>query len=390
MKPAAILTKEFGHNLADNAPHAAKIRARFVTAVMVLLVVLSLGAMASPAAAQADDSISVELNRPATITPRAKDGLFTSIASAGSRLVAVGEQGRVMISDDNGLSWRQVATPTSVTLTQVRFVNAALGWAVGQMGIVLRTQDGGLTWHKQFDDIAAGAIMLSAAKTALAAQGSNPTTQANLQAAQIMVQGGPNVPFLTVLPLSAQDVFIAGGFGIAFASHDSGATWQSIAASIPDPNGLHIYDLVETQGHLLGVGEQGFVFSGAVNGSFAALTPPSQGSFFGALALADQSLIIYGLQGIILQTADQGKNWTRPTSDVSVGIDCAILLRNGDIVFGDVAGDLLVSHDNGAHVVRSQAGGPVVALAQAADGAIIIGSPSGLQRMSSPSINSGA
>jgi photosystem II stability/assembly factor-like uncharacterized protein len=356
---------------------------------MYLLVVLSLVATVSPAAAQPDDSIAVELNRPATITPRAKDGLFTSIANAGNRLVAVGEQGRVMISDDNGSSWRQVATPTSVTLTQVRFINPSLGWAVGQMGIVLQTQDAGLTWHKQFDDIAAGTIMLSAAKAALAAQGSNPVTQANLQAAQIMVQGGPNVPFLTVLPLSAQDVLIAGGFGIAFSSHDGGASWQSIAANIPDPNGLHIYDLVETQGNLLGVGEQGFVFLGSASGSFAALTPPSQGSFFGALALPDQSLITYGLQGTILRTTDQGKDWTRPASDVSVGIDCGIVLRNGDIVLGDVAGDLLVSHNNAANFSRAQAVEPVVALAQAADGAIIIAGPSGLKRMLSTSINSG-
>jgi len=355
---------------------------------LVLLAVLCLGASVFPSPAQADDSVAVELNRPATITPRAKDGLFTSIATAGGRLVAVGEQGRIMLSDDNGLSWRQVATPTSVTLTQVRFATALEGWAVGQMGIVLHTKDGGLTWCKQFDDIAAGQIMLRAAQAALATQGSNATTQANLQAAQIMVQGGPNVPFLTVLPLSARDVLIAGGFGIAFSSHDGGATWQSIAANIPDPNGLHIYDLVESQKQIIGVGEQGFVILGASTGAFTVLPLPAQGSFFGALTRPDQSVFVYGLQGTILRSADQGKDWTRPVSSVSVGIDCGVLLRNGTVVLGDVAGDLLISRD-GAQFSVSQANEPVVALAQAADGAIIIGGPSGLMRMSSVSISSG-
>jgi photosystem II stability/assembly factor-like uncharacterized protein len=363
----------------------AKDAAYLVRGALCLLAVLWLG---FPAPARADDSVAVELNRPATITPRAEHGLFTSIANAGGRLVAVGEQGRIMLSDDNGMSWRQVATPTSVTLTKVRFATSQEGWAVGQMGIVLHTKDGGLTWQKQFDDIAAGKIMLSAAQAAVAA-GSNATTQANLQAAQIMVQGGPNVPFLTVLPLSPQSVLIAGGFGIAFSSSDGGATWQSIAAAIPNPNGLHIYDLLETQGSLIGVGEQGFLLFGSVNGPFTNPAPPSQGSFFGALALPDHSLLIYGLQGAIFRSIDKGKDWTKSASNVGAGIDCGVLLRNGGVVLGDVAGDLLISHDSGAQFSLSPANQPVVALAQAADGAIIIGGPAGLARILPASINSG-
>jgi photosystem II stability/assembly factor-like uncharacterized protein len=341
-----------------------------------------------PAPARADDSIVVELNRPATITPRAKAGLFTSIANAGSRLVAVGEQGRIMLSDDNGLSWRQVATPTSVTLTQVRFATSQEGWAVGQMGIVLRTKDGGLTWQKQFDDIAAGKIMLRAAQTAVAAA-SNATTQANLQAAQIMAQGGPNVPFLTVLPLSAQNVLIAGAFGIAFSSSDGGGTWQSISTDIPNQNGLHIYDLVEDQNSLIGVGEQGFLLLGSVNKPFTNPAPPSPGSFFGALVASDQSVIIYGLQGTIFRSTNMGKDWTKSASNVGAGIDCGVLLRNGDVVLGDVAGDLLISHNSGAAFSLSSANQPVVAMAQAADGAIIIGGPAGLSRIAPAPIDSG-
>jgi photosystem II stability/assembly factor-like uncharacterized protein len=341
-----------------------------------------------PAPARADDAVAVELNRPATITPRAKAGLFTSIANAGSRLVAVGEQGRILLSDDNGLSWRQVATPTSVTLTKVRFATSQEGWAVGQMGIVLHTKDGGLTWQKQFDDIAAGKIMLSAAQAAVAA-GSNATTQANLQAAQIMVGGGPNVPFLTVLPLSPTNVLIAGGFGIAFSSSDGGATWQSIAADIPNPNGLHIYDLVEDQTSLVGVGEQGFLLLGCLNGVFANPAPPSPGSFFGALLASDHSVIIFGLQGAIFRSNDKGSDWTKSASHVGAGIDCGVVLRNGDVVLGDIAGDLLISHNSGATFSLSSANQPVVALAQANDGTIIFGGPAGLSRITSAAIDSG-
>ena len=85
------------------------------------------------------------------------------MARAGERLVAVGERGRIILSDDNGVTWRQVHSPTSVTLTHVTFATPVDGWAVGGMGIVLHSADGGLSWTKQLDGIQAADIALAAA-----------------------------------------------------------------------------------------------------------------------------------------------------------------------------------------------------------------------------------
>ena len=41
------------------------------------------------------------------------------------RLVAVGERGHILISTDNGASWRQVEVPTRAMLTAVTFLDDA-------------------------------------------------------------------------------------------------------------------------------------------------------------------------------------------------------------------------------------------------------------------------
>jgi len=373
----------FGHAAAEWVG-----RARFIRATVFTCLVLGCAAVTRPAAA--DDAVLMEMNHPATLTPRAAHGLIISVARVGSRLVAVGERGRILLSDDNGGTWRQVATPTSVTLTQVRFATPTAGWAVGQMGVVLHTEDGGLTWAAQFDGIRAGQVMLATAKADIAAHGANDVATANLQAAEQTVAGGPNVPFLTILPLSQKNLLLAGAFGMAFSSTDGGASWQSIADKIADPGGLHIYDLVEDNGAIYAAGEQGLVLAGSFAGKFSPVTAPSQGSFFGDLIAPDKSLIVYGLQGIILRSTDQGKDWTQPVSGAESGIDCGIVLENGDILLGDIAGDLLLSHDDGKTFTVSQVQQPIAGLAQAANGSVILAGPLGLVRLSPAALSPGA
>ena len=58
-------------------------------------------------------------------------------------LVAVGEWGHVLISEDNGDNWHQATVPTQAILTGVHFVDRQHGWAVGHDQVILRTLDGG-------------------------------------------------------------------------------------------------------------------------------------------------------------------------------------------------------------------------------------------------------
>lgn len=131
----------------------------------------STGAMAAmtlhaPAAyAEAD-----VLQRPALHSARAATSSMLAIALAGRRIVAVGERGIIVYSDDGGAHWRQAVVPVSVSLAGVRFLNGQDGWAVGHSGVILRTVDGGQTWSRQLDGVRAAQLALEAAQAGLASR----------------------------------------------------------------------------------------------------------------------------------------------------------------------------------------------------------------------------
>lgn len=72
---------------------------------------------------------------------KAATSMLLDIAKAGDRLVAVGERGHILYSDDKGESWVQAAVPTSVMLTRVfsRRPNWAGPWATTAMCCSART-----------------------------------------------------------------------------------------------------------------------------------------------------------------------------------------------------------------------------------------------------------
>jgi photosystem II stability/assembly factor-like uncharacterized protein len=335
---------------------------------------------APPVHAQRIDPATTPLKEPARLTSLAPTGLFTSVALAGDRLVAAGERGRIVWSDDNGRSWRQARTPTSVTLTNIRFVSPREGWAIGQMGVILHTLDGGEDWTLQFDGVRANQALVAAAAADLSAGGATALNTANVQSAQLFAGGGPSVPLLALLPLSPREVIVAGAYGMAFTTADSGGTWQPMFDRIPNPNGLHLYSIVQDGDALFFAGEQGILLRRGADRRFTTLTTPFQGTFFGALVTPAKALLLFGLQGTVLRSADEGQTWHEVQTADGAGIDCGVVLRDGDVLLGDEAGNLLLSHDDGVSFRAVYVGAPVTALAQATDHAIIIAGPAGLAR----------
>lgn len=64
------------------------------------------------------------------------------------RLLAVGAGGKIVASDDNGVSWRVQETPTRVNLQALAVWDARRAAVVGNEGVVLWTEDGGERWHQ--------------------------------------------------------------------------------------------------------------------------------------------------------------------------------------------------------------------------------------------------
>lgn len=161
--------------------------------------------------------------------------MMLSATRAGKRMVAVGERGVVLLSDDDGAHWRQARTvPTRATLTSVRFVDDKAGWAVGHWGSILATADGGETWHMQRDDLS--------------------TDQ----------------PLFSVWFRDRQNGLAAGLFSLLLSTSDGGKTWNKIA--LPAPAGARSADLnlfsvfSDNKGQIWIAAEQGTVYRSADGG----------------------------------------------------------------------------------------------------------------------------
>lgn len=303
-------------------------------------------ALSTPAAAATPDGITGTaparadfpvLSRPASPSAHAPKAAMLAVATAGSRLVAVGERGIVLLSDDGGTSWRQAKVPVSVSLTALQFVDGRTGWAVGHLGVVLRTEDGGESWRLQLDGIAAAER--AAATPAVARSG------------QSLLKDGPDKPFLDLHFWNSRDGMVVGAYGLAFRTEDGGASWTSVMDALPNPDGLHLYGLRAGKGaggdDLYIVGEQGLMLRSTDRGrSFTPLDSPYPGSWFGLTAFDDGALLAYGLKGNVYRSTDRGEHWNKVEMPGETGIS-AIAQSGGRALAVDQAGAVLESRDAG-------------------------------------------
>lgn len=271
------------------------------------------------------------LARDALAVRDTRHAVLLAAAPAGERIVAVGERGLVLLSDDGGRHWRQAAAPTSVTLTAVRFVDARRGWAIGHGGVVLATVDGGERWARLLDGRRAAQLVLDAARAAGEARA--------VQEAERLVADGPDKPLLDLLVLDARRLLVVGAYGLALASEDGGRTWTSWMQRLPNPKGLHLYAARRAGDHLLLAGEQGLVlWSTDAGRSFRRLETPYKGSFFTAELPAPGDIVLAGLRGNALRSADGGASWTALASPMPVSITASALTGDGRLLAANQAG----------------------------------------------------
>lgn len=318
------------------------------------------------------------LQRPATLNVRASSSVLLALARAGDRLVAVGERGTIMLSDDQGQHWRQVPVPVSVSLTGVCFVDAQHGWAVGHGQIVLHSEDGGQTWRRQLDGVQAAQIELKAA------QDDTQSDEAALKLAQRLVKEGADKPWLDVRFLDRDHGLVVGAYGSIFATDDGGKTWHSRRGDLSNPAGRHLYRLHVQGAALYLAGEQGLLYRAASpQDRFETIKTPYAGTFFGVIGTAAGDVLAYGLRGNLWRQGAGNDSWTQVATPAPVTLTSAVLLGDGSLVVADEAGKLLRSVDDGRSFgpVPGVQAASVTDVVQAGDGSLVLASARGALRI---------
>lgn len=332
--------------------------------------VFSLTALVMSAAASGLRAEDVDFRMlPAVKSPKATESLLLDVARTNGRIVAVGERGFVIFSDDEGKNWTQAAVPVSVTLTAVSFPVPGKGWAVGHEGIVLHSADSGETWSVQLTgvdvarqeaDFAQAVVNSLDAQMEEVSEDERLDLEYALEDAQYALDealaaidgGGTTNPFMEVWFADENTGMAMGAYGLMFRTEDGGATWKIWSRELENPDKYHYYSLSALDASTLFLsGEAGLLFrSGDGGKSWDRLDSPYEGSFFGVLAFDNGQgprVLTYGLRGNIFRSEDLGETWQEVTGQSEATLMGGVRAEDGHITLVGRAGAVLTSKDDG-------------------------------------------
>jgi photosystem II stability/assembly factor-like uncharacterized protein len=305
-------------------------------------------APAAPAAGQAAQAGAARES--AVRAPLAPSSLLLDVTVRDGLIVAVGERGHVLVSGDQGQSWRQAEVATRALLTGVFMFDARLGWAVGHDEVVVRTRDGGLTWQRVHDA---------------------PEREK---------------PLLDVWFADAHTGLAVGAYGGLLATADGGDTWTS--RTVYGEDDFHLNQIAAAaDGTLFLAAEAGHLYrSDDTGATWQPLPSPYEGSFFGLLPLPDGSLLAFGLRGHLYRSSDGGRSWAPIETGTDATLTSALDLGSGRFVIGGMGGTLLWS-DAAGTVVRTQElpdRKAIVALAAGTPGTLLLVGEGGVRHVEIP------
>jgi len=155
------------------------------------------------------------------------------------RAVAVGNDNVVIVTADGGKSWRKVDAPRSKIankLLRVKTVADGRAWAVGEGGAILQSTDYGNSWTKvgaeedtAWNDVFVreGQVWIVGERGRIRVSGDNGTSWSE-------VTGPIKMSLMSVAFRDAKNGVAVGLSGVILVSQDGGQTWQERNFSSPD------------------------------------------------------------------------------------------------------------------------------------------------------------
>lgn len=264
---------------------------------------------------------------PAAESPIATRAPMLSAVWAGTRAVAVGANGVILLSDDQGATFRQAKhVPVSSTLTGVSFADDKKGWAVGQWGVILATSDGGETWSVQ------------------------------------RLETDEDRPLFAVHFFDASHGVAVGLWSLVLVTDDGGKNWMvqhmepPIGSKKADLNLLGLF--ADAKGLVYATAERGQVLQSGNRGrNWRYLDTGHKGSLWTGAALEDGVLLVGGQRGALLRSEDGGLSW-KPVALNTKNSVTTVVARDRNVLVAGLDGLQAESKDGGrTFETTSRAGG---------------------------------
>lgn len=306
------------------------------------------------------------IETPSRPTLLAAEHLLNDADRAGERIVAAGERGHIIFSEDGGETWVQGQVPVSVTLTGVDFGTDTHGWAVGHSGVILHSSDAGVSWELQLTGIEAAELTIESRQEQIEEmeqeiEEAPEEEKADLEWAlddlffsienlESDLEIGPVNPLLDVWFENANHGFVVGAYGMILRTTDGGETWQDWSPNIDNPTGFHLNGITQiTGGALVIVGEAGQIFVSVDDGdSWEKRESPYEGSLFGAIGTGQvNEILAFGLRGNMFLSTDLGKNWKVVPNEAGATLNNGVVADDGRITLVGNGGTVLMSTNGG-------------------------------------------
>ncbi|OEY66329.1 WD40/YVTN/BNR-like repeat-containing protein [Marinobacter sp. X15-166B] len=275
---------------------------------------------------------------------------INDLVAVNGRLIAVGERGTIVVSEDNGQNWQVTHRDGEipVTLTDITALTDQVLLAVGHDSVILRSEDAGLSWELIERDSELGE------------------------------------PLLGSWSADGQNVYVYGSFGKFWLSADAGRTFEPQELPI---YGEHLSAMAgdEDKTRII-VGEMGLVLRSFDGGdAWEKLDPFYNGSLFGVAHLHGTRWVAYGMRGHVFFSGDDGDSWTQ----VNVGGELplyghAVASSGKQMLIVGTAGFLVIMNDEGELLETGSIGGlgTLTSAVILPDGEIFVAGQRGLMQRS--------
>jgi photosystem II stability/assembly factor-like uncharacterized protein len=279
--------------------------------------------------------------------------LFAVGFAGGNRVLAAGEGGVTVMSNDAGVTWSTVGERLPQSFTRVRAVSSSLVFAVGPKGGLARSTDGGSTWSELGVSTSEDVVDVSFADAfvgyAVDAAGTAFRTDNGGVSWQILNTGYSATP-QAVLALDPRTVLLIGGRGI-LRSTDGGESFSRVRARIVAT--ARLFNADRAGGRVFAYGSKNIVASTNLGRTWKKVLRPRKALLASLDFVSARNGFVLGQDGQVFKTRNGGRRW----SDLSgVGSDDVngmsfnsarsgylTLLRFGD----DTDGYLLRTSDGG-------------------------------------------
>jgi photosystem II stability/assembly factor-like uncharacterized protein len=294
-------------------------------------------------------------DQPTVVTP-STDPVYAAAFASPQRVVALGERGTTVVSDDTGVTFAPVGGRIAGSFSSLRVGGApGTAYAPGADGKLAKTSDGGRTWSTE-GNVPTSADLLDVSFPtatdgyALDVDGGLFHTTSGGRSWETLGTGSTRRPRAVLAP-DADTVLVVGPRGIR-RSLDAGQTFDQLRARAVLRAPLDHVRRAQAGGALFAWGPTTIARSSDGGRTWAAIPRPGRGVDVADLAFASARVgLLLDPAGEVWRTTNAGRRWALLTSVgtdqiAGLAVDSA---RTGTLIlrrFGDADGGYLLRTDD--------------------------------------------